>query len=162
MCTIICTYVPLLNTCTLQLVFSSCTYLRTYIYTLCQPVLPVSTSDKKYRFGVPFKVLIILTITSEYTNISTTVNYTCIRTYVCTYIRTYTCVNLAQMWLRYGICFVASVTEQRAEVGSILQCNVPIGLLNKPHRMWPVRTIAVLKYYSISISYQALIVRAIT
>ena len=25
--------------------------------TLCQPVLIVSTSDKKYRFGVPFKVL---------------------------------------------------------------------------------------------------------
>ena len=25
--------------------------------TLCQPVLTVSTSDKKYRFGVPFKVL---------------------------------------------------------------------------------------------------------
>ena len=24
--------------------------------TLCQPVLTVSTSDKKYRFGVPFKV----------------------------------------------------------------------------------------------------------
>ena len=24
--------------------------------TLCQPVLIVSTSDKKYRFGVPFKV----------------------------------------------------------------------------------------------------------
>ena len=25
--------------------------------TLCQPVLIASTSDKKYRFGVPFKVL---------------------------------------------------------------------------------------------------------
>ena len=25
--------------------------------TLCQPVLTVSTSDKKYRVGVPFKVL---------------------------------------------------------------------------------------------------------
>ena len=25
--------------------------------TPCQPVLVVSTSDKKYRFGVPFKVL---------------------------------------------------------------------------------------------------------
>ena len=26
--------------------------------SLCQPVLIVSTSDKKYRFGVPFKVLV--------------------------------------------------------------------------------------------------------
>ena len=26
-------------------------------YTLCQPILIASTSDKKYRFGVPFKVL---------------------------------------------------------------------------------------------------------
>ena len=34
---------------TLHSVPSSC--------TLCQPVLIVSTSDKKYRFGVPFKVL---------------------------------------------------------------------------------------------------------
>ena len=34
---------------TLYLVPSSC--------TLCQPVLIVSTSDKKYRFGMPFKVL---------------------------------------------------------------------------------------------------------
>ena len=35
--------------CTPHSVPSSC--------TLCQPVLIVSTSDKKYRFGVPFKVL---------------------------------------------------------------------------------------------------------
>ena len=35
--------------CTLHSVPSSC--------TLCQPVLVVSTSDEKYRFGVPFKVL---------------------------------------------------------------------------------------------------------
>ena len=27
------------------------------MYTICQPVLMVSTSDEKYIFGVPFKVL---------------------------------------------------------------------------------------------------------
>ena len=37
---------------TLHLAPSSC--------TLCQPVLIISTSDKKYRCGVPFKVLVLL------------------------------------------------------------------------------------------------------
>ena len=42
-------YVLLVDAHTPHSVPSSC--------TPCQPVLVVSTSDKKYRFGVPFKVL---------------------------------------------------------------------------------------------------------
>ena len=55
--TLVSTYSWLVST--LHSVPSSC--------TLCQPVLIVSTSDKKYKFSVPFKVLTNLPSNHDYT-----------------------------------------------------------------------------------------------
>ena len=68
-------YILLVDTHTPHSVPSSC--------TPCQPVLVVSTSDIKYRFGVPFKVLSKLGYI-----------YTCIHINVCKYLHMYVCMYL--------------------------------------------------------------------
>ena len=65
-----------------------------HTHTLCQPVQMVSTSDRKYRFGVPFKLLTkqvgfyICSVCILYSYISARDSFVCVNlTYV--YVRTY-------------------------------------------------------------------------
>ena len=56
-----CVYVYIYSTtCLVSTLVSEYMYFTwslAHVHTLCQPVLIIFTIDKKYRFGVPFKVL---------------------------------------------------------------------------------------------------------